>query len=147
MAQDQKGIHLKRQSAHGYQENQEVEARVEAVHPFGVFLELPDGTPAYIRQRELTLDGQANPHDIVTRGDRVTAVVIALPKGDHKLELSIRQTQPDPWESFGVQFEARDTVVARVKSITVHGVWVEVMPGVDGFVPTRELAPWAAELV
>jgi small subunit ribosomal protein S1 len=128
-----------------YKRGQEVKVTVTGVHLFGVFVRLPGGTPGYIRQRELTLDGRANPQDILARGDQVSAVVIALPEGDHLLELSVRRTEPDPWIAFGDQYEVRDTVVARVKLVTARGAWLEFRPGVDGFVPLRELAPWALE--
>jgi len=136
---------LKSRPEHSYRIDQSVVARVEQIYPFGVFARLPDGTKAYVRKRELTLSGNLDPQQVVADGDEFQAVVVALAKPGQSLELSVRRAEPDPWEKVAQKLQVRDTVTAEVKRLSAKGVLVQVKPGVDGFVPLSELAPWTVE--
>jgi signal transduction histidine kinase/predicted RNA-binding protein with RPS1 domain/DNA-binding NarL/FixJ family response regulator len=128
-----------------YQINQIVAARVERILPFGVFVRLPDGTQAYVRKRELTQAGNLDPRQVVSEGQEIKAAVIALAEPDRNLELSARQAERDPWDKFVQSFKVRDTVTATVKRLSAKGVLAQIVPGVDGFIPLTELAPWLVE--
>ena len=126
-----------------YQINQVVVAQVEQVLPFGVFVRLPDGTQAYVRRRELTLSGNLDPREVVSEGEDIKAVVIAQAEPGRNLELSVRWAKPDPWDAFAQSFKVRDTVTATVKNLSAKGAFVQVVPGVDGFISLADLAPWS----
>lgn len=128
-----------------YQINQVVKAEVEQVFPFGVFVCLPDGTQAYVRKRELTQAGNQDPRHVVSEGDKITAVVIALAEVGQNLELSVRWAEPDPWDAFARSHQVGDTVTATIKNLSQEGAYVQLVPGVDGFIPVAELAPWPVE--
>lgn len=119
-----------------------VNAQVDEIFHFGVFVRLTDGTPAYVRRRELTLEGTLDPRQVVLEGQEIEAMVILLPERGRKLELSVRQAKPDPWDTLARQYQVRDTVTGTVKWLSAKSAFVEVIPGVDGVVPLRELAPW-----
>lgn len=68
--------------------------RVERVLSFGVFVRLPDGSPGYVRWRELTRGGHWDPAKVLVEGQQVEAVVLALPTSDHVAEVSLRRTRP-----------------------------------------------------
>ena len=132
-------------AAHRYRPGQPVVAVVEEIFSFGIFVRVEGDTPAYIRQRELTLAGNVDPRLVVTEGEELRAVVVALPEPGRRLELSVRQAAPDPWEIFAGQFQERQTLMGTVKWISGRGAVIEVVPGVDGLVPSHELAPWSVE--
>jgi len=121
---------------------QRVTATVERVFPFGAFVRLPDGTEAYVRRRELSQDRTLSPEEVVSVGQEIEAVVIALPVSSQNLELSVRQAEPDSWKEFIRAFKVRDTVTATVTHLSPNGAWVQITPGIDGFIPRNELAPW-----
>jgi len=140
------------QSAHGstypgdsYRIGQVVTVQVERVLPFGVFVRLPDGVQAYVRRRELTQAGDLDPRQVVSEGDEIQGVVIALADSGRNMELSVRRAESDPWEAFARSHRVRDTVTGMVKSLTAKVVFVQVLPGVDGLIPLEELAPWPVE--
>ena len=128
-----------------YQINQVVVARVERVFPFGVFVRLPNGTQAYVRKRELTQAGNVDPRQVILEGEEIKAVVIAQAEPDRNLELSVRRAEPDPWDAFARSSKVNDTVTATVKNLVSGGAFVQIVPGVDGFIPLGELAPWRVE--
>lgn len=125
-----------------YQLHQQVEAIVESVQPYGVFVRLNDGTPAYVRRRELDLDRDADPARVVCKGDKITAKVIALGETGKRIELSRRATLPNPWHEFARRVREGDVVRGTVRALHPKGVFVRVEAGIDGFVPLDELATW-----
>lgn len=125
-----------------YQINQPVVATVDQIFPFGVFVRLPDETPAYIRRRELTQSGDVDPQQVVSKGEQLKALVVSLAEGDQNLELSVRRAEPDPWDIFVKTHQARDTVTGTVKRILRRGIFVEIIPGVEGFISLSEMATW-----
>ncbi len=130
---------------HQYTLGQTVVAVVDEIFPFGIFVRVDGDTPAYIRQRELTLAGNVDPRLAVSEGEELQAVVIAPVEPGRQLELSVRQAKPDPWEIFATQFDERQTITGTVKWVAARGVVIEAMPGVDGFISVHELAPWPVE--
>ncbi len=131
----------KRELAKGKQ----ITATVERVFPFGVFVRLEDGRKGYIRRRELSLAGDIDPQEVVSPGQQIEAVILELEEPSRTIELSHRATFPDPWQEFTGKFRKGDVVRARVKDLVPTGAFVQIVPGVDGFIPTEELASWTAE--
>ncbi len=125
-----------------YQLHQRVEAIVESIQPYGVFVRLADGTRAYIRRRELDLDADVDPARVVCKGDTITAEVIALGKTGKHIELSRRATLPDPWHEFARRFREGAVVRGTVRALRPDGVFIRVEAGISGFVPLTELATW-----
>jgi len=134
-----------REIMHTYAEEQRVTGKVDTVLPYGVFVRLPDGTRAYIRRRELSWEGDQDPRQVVSQDEEVQAVVVALPEPGRTMELSLRRLLPDPWEQFEQQYRERDTVTGTVKTLIPSGAFVQIIPGVNGFVPLREMASWKVE--
>lgn len=118
---------------------------VEDIFPFGVFVRMPDGERGYIRRRELTLSGDKDPRTELVVGQKLQAVLLpadaAASAPDRSPELSVRAALPDPWPEFARRRKVEDVVAATVKHLFADGVLVEIVPGVDGYIPLRELSP------
>ncbi len=122
--------------------------KVKQVFSFGVFVSLQDGTEGYIRRRELAWERDADPRQLVAVGDTFEAVV--LPPGDQtprgkRLELGRRAMLPNPWQTFFRRYHRGDVVQGRVIDVASFGVFVEILPGVHGFVPLEDLGLLGAE--
>ncbi len=72
-----------------YEVGQSVIVRVERVYPWGVFVRMPDGSPAYVRWREVTRGGHWDPAKVVAPGQEVEAVIEALPEGSRVTEVRL----------------------------------------------------------
>ena len=116
-----------------------ITCQVESIYPFGVFVRAGDNR-YYIRRRELTLSGNIDPRAVVTVGETLQAVRLAAGPGERTPELSVRAALGDPWGEFARGHRPGDVVAATVKHLFADGVLVEVIPGVDGYIPARELA-------
>lgn len=122
------------------QQGQEFSCIVERVFPFGAFVSLENGRKGYIRRRELTLSGDRDPREVVSRGDRMLAAVTQLASADKRIELSVRACLKDPWPTFlRSYYGTHDVVQVVVKHLQADGVRVEVSPGIEGFIPLKEL--------
>ncbi len=128
-----------------YTTGQQVTGEVESVLPYGIFVRLTDGSRTYIRRRELSLEGDVDPRQIISQGEAIRAVVVALPAPGYTMELSVRRLLPDPWKQFERQYRERDVVSGTVKALSPHGAFVQIIPGVDGFVSLHEMALWGME--
>jgi signal transduction histidine kinase/predicted RNA-binding protein with RPS1 domain/DNA-binding response OmpR family regulator len=124
-----------------YQVNQRVEAIVEHIYTFGVFVRLADGTQAYIRRRELDLDADVDPFQVIHEGDKIQAMVMDLGSRDALIELSRRATLEDPWPGFIKRISIGDIIHGEVRALHTRGVFVRIEPGINGFVPLGEIAP------
>lgn len=130
------------QSGQAYRLGQQVAGRIEKLLSYGVFVRLEDGAQAYIRRRELTWAGNIDPHELWQEGQKIEGKVLKLAEPGQCLELSHRATLTDPWEKFVSQSQPGDVIQGAVKSLSRHGIFVEVTPGIDGLIPLRDLAPW-----
>lgn len=123
-----------------YAIGERVVVKVEKLFPFGIFVRLVDGTPGYIRRRELSWSGDRE--IIVHEGQTLETVVLQLPDAEHMIELSLKATLPDPWEEFISMYRKDDVVEGTVKHLQPFGVFIEILPGVQGLIPLNHLAPW-----
>ncbi|MGQ9493191.1 MAG: ATP-binding protein [Anaerolineae bacterium] len=128
-----------------YIEGETVVGRVDKILPFGVFVRLEDGTRAYIRRRELSWEGDIEPYRLVSLGDKLAGIVIDPGGSGRSLEISHRATLPNPWQEFAQRFGVGDTVAATIKDLVADGAYAQILPGVNGFIPLEELAPWQVE--
>jgi signal transduction histidine kinase/DNA-binding response OmpR family regulator/predicted RNA-binding protein with RPS1 domain len=128
-----------------YAVNQRVQGKIEKVLPFGIFVLLSDGTKAYIRRREMSWSGDIAPCELAQVGETIEAAVFDPDPAGQRLELSLRPLLPDPWLHFCERFCVGDRVEGKVKDILSHGIYVEILPGVDGYVPLAELSSWTID--
>jgi signal transduction histidine kinase/predicted RNA-binding protein with RPS1 domain/CheY-like chemotaxis protein len=124
-----------------------VTGRVTKVLRFGVFVEFDDGVQGIIRQRELAWDSEATPPDMVSPGQDIEVVVVDIDHESHRLELSRRLVEYDPWADFVREFRPGQAVLGRVIRVMPYGAFVEITPGVVGLVHIGEIAPWFVEQV
>ena len=103
-----------------------VSGTVDHVYPFGAFITLGNGTQAYIHRREIGLDPNPDAQNLLRAGQHVQAMVVSLPIGNRKLEVSIRRILPEPWSPFAAE-HAEDTIVSgTVQALHSHGAFVRV---------------------
>jgi len=112
---------------------------VKRIFPFGVFVQLDDGSPGYIRRRELTLSGDTDPRQVVSEGQSMQARVLEPVSQGKMVELSIRATLPDPWPEFIRHYQSDSPVAVTIKHVYADGALAEIVPGIDGFIPLNEL--------
>lgn len=117
-----------------------LKVRVIRLADFGAFAELEKGVEGLIPISEMSWSRIRSAGDVVSTGDMVDAVVIRVEPEEHRIALSMKQAQADPWEGVLESFEQNSLVKGKVTRLAGFGAFVEVAPGVEGLVHISELS-------
>jgi len=81
-----------------------------------------------------------HPSDILNIGDEIEAIILSIDVEKEKLSLGIKQLEGDIWEDFFERQKIGDIVNVKIVRIVDFGVFVEIMPGIEGVVFVSELS-------
>ncbi|HEY7616623.1 MAG TPA: 30S ribosomal protein S1 [Terriglobales bacterium] len=116
-----------------------VEGRVRNLTDFGAFIEIEDGIDGLVHVSNLSWTKRVkHPSEVLKKGDRVKAVVLAIEPEKRRLSLGVKQLQPDVWESFSGQHRVGDTLHGKVLRIAGFGAFVELAEGIEGLCHNSE---------
>ncbi len=124
-------------------EGDTVEGRITRLAPFGAFMEIAPSVEGMIHISELTWSRVSSADEAVSDGDMVRAKVLSITqdaKGNVRISLSRKQAEGDPWADVQGRLEIGSVVSGRVVRLTSFGVFVEVLPGIDGLVHISEMS-------
>ena len=112
---------------------------VTSVPDFGAFVELGGGVQGLVHVSELSHSRTGKPADRVSVGDAVTVKVLKVSEQTGKIALSMKALEGDPWEAVADQLKERHIVRGQIVRMTDFGVFVELLPGVDGLLHVSEI--------
>lgn len=117
-----------------------VEGRVRKLADFGAFLEIEEGIDGLVHVSDMSWTSHVkHPSELVKKGQTVQAVVLNIDAPNRRLSLGIKQLQPDNWETFFRTHQVGDSVTGKVCRSAPFGVFVEVLPGVEGLCHRSEI--------
>jgi len=116
-----------------------VKGKIVSVTDFGAFVELEEDVEGLVHISELSWGYPDNPKEIVHEGDEVEVVILSCDEDTHRISLSLRRTQRDPWEDGEAKYPVGQRVVGTVTKITDFGAFVKLEDGVEGLVHVSEL--------
>ena len=109
-----------------------VEGRVRNLTDFGAFVEVEDGIDGLVHVSNMSWTKRVkHPSEVVKKGDRVKAVVLAIEPDQRRLSLGMKQLQPDAWQSFFDAHRVGDVVHGKVLRNAAFGSFVEIAEGVE----------------
>jgi small subunit ribosomal protein S1 len=116
-----------------------VEGRVRNLTDFGAFIEIEDGIDGLVHVSNLSWTKRVkHPSEVLKKGDRVKAIVLAIEPDKRRLSLGVKQLQPDVWESFFEQHHIGDVLKGKVLRVASFGAFVEIAEGVEGLCHNSE---------
>src|ERR1700683_795806 len=111
----------------------QVEGRVRNLTDFGAFIEIEDGIDGLVHVSNLSWTKRVkHPSEVLKKGDRVKAVVLAIEPDKRRLSLGVKQLQPDVWETFFETHHVGDVIHGKVLRVAAFGAFVEIAEGVEG---------------
>jgi small subunit ribosomal protein S1 len=117
----------------------QVEGRVRNLTDFGAFIEIEDGIDGLVHVSNLSWTKRVkHPSEVLKKGDRVKAVVLAIEPDKRRLSLGVKQLQPDVWETFFQQHHIGDVVHGKVLRVATFGAFVEIAEGIEGLCHNSE---------
>ena len=121
------------------QPGQIIEGTVSRITDFGAFVDI-GGIDGLVHISEMAWHRVESPQEVVQEGDKVQVKVLKVDVENEKISLSIKATQPSPWQKAAEEIKPGDTVTGVVKRLVPFGAFVEVRPGVEGLVHISQLA-------
>src|SRR5437867_4717168 len=116
-----------------------VEGRVRNLTDFGAFIEIEEGIDGLVHVSNLSWTKRVkHPSEVLKKGDRVKAVVLAIDSEKRRLSLGLKQLQPDVWETFFEQHHVGDVLHGKVLRVASFGAFVELADGVEGLCHNSE---------
>jgi small subunit ribosomal protein S1 len=116
-----------------------VEGRVRNLTDFGAFIEIEDGIDGLVHVSNLSWTKRVkHPSEVLKKGDRVKAVVLAIEPDKRRLSLGVKQLQPDVWETFFAQHHIGDVLHGKVLRVASFGAFVEIAEGIEGLCHNSE---------
>jgi small subunit ribosomal protein S1 len=110
-----------------------VEGRVRNLTDFGAFIEIEDGIDGLVHVSNLSWTKRVkHPSEVLKKGDRVKAIVLAIEPDKRRLSLGVKQLQPDVWETFFEKHHVGDVIHGKVLRVAAFGTFVEIAEGVEG---------------
>lgn len=123
-----------------------VRGKVVNLMPYGAFVELEPGVEGLVHVSELSWTKRiARASDVLSIGDEVDALVLAVNKEDKKISLGIRQTEENPWELVANKYPIGSRIVGTVRNFTNYGAFLELEEGVDGMVHVSDMS-WTRKI-
>ena len=116
-----------------------VEGKVRNLTDFGAFIEIEDGIDGLVHVSNLSWTKRVkHPSEVLKKGDKVKAMVLAIEPDNRRLSLGVKQLQPDVWESFFEAHRIGDVVHGKVLRVATFGAFVEIADGVEGLCHNSE---------
>ena len=126
-------------------EGETYEGKVVKVAEFGLFVEVIEGLVGLVHNTELSYDRSVKAEDVAKEGDMVKVFVKKVDKENHRVSLSIKATQEDPWVAAAAGFQVGDTVEGTVERFLPFGALVRLNDKVEGMIHVSELADTRVE--
>jgi small subunit ribosomal protein S1 len=116
-----------------------VEGRVRNLTEFGAFIEIEDGIDGLVHVSNLSWTTRVkHPSEVLKKGDKVKAVILAIEPDKRRLSLGVKQMQPDVWDSFFAQHRIGDIVHGKILRVANFGAFVEIAEGIEGLCHNSE---------
>src|SRR5919201_2717604 len=111
---------------------------VVSLADFGAFVDL-GGVQGLVPMSELSHARVARAGDRLRVGEAVTVKVIRIDEAKGKITLSLKALEGDPWNAVAGHLRERQIVRGRAVRAADFGVFVDLLPGVDGLLHASEI--------
>ncbi|MBK5290741.1 MAG: S1 RNA-binding domain-containing protein [Acidobacteriia bacterium] len=118
-----------------------VTGTVRSLMEFGAFVDL-GGVDGLLHVAEMSWSRGAKPADIVKVGDQIQVKILKIQADAHKVSLSLKQLQADPWTVAAETYKVGDRVRGTVTRVADFGAFVQLQAGVEGLIHVSEMS-WA----
>jgi small subunit ribosomal protein S1 len=118
---------------------QELDGTVQRLTPFGAFIDI-GGIDGLVHISEMAWHHVEEPSEVVKEGDKVRVHVLKVDPENERISLSIKATQPGPWQRVADEISIGDVITGTVKRLVTFGAFVEVAPGVEGLVHISQIS-------
>jgi small subunit ribosomal protein S1 len=126
-----------------YTAGAKINGRVLALKEYGAFVEVEEGVEGLVHVSEMSWTGKINhPSQILNVGDDLEVMILDIDSAKKRISLSIKQLEPNPWDSIAENYPVGTTIEGKIKNITEFGIFIGIDEGIDGLVHVSDIT-WA----
>lgn len=129
---------LKEEKQASITEGMAVQGTVTSLQNFGAFVDI-GGLEGLIPISEVAWGRVNDVREVLSVGQQVLVVVKAIDREKDRLSLSLKDTQPDPWERVGEMCPEGSFHTGRVARLAPFGAFVSLSEGIDGLIHISRL--------
>ncbi|ABR31467.1 4-hydroxy-3-methylbut-2-enyl diphosphate reductase [Thermosipho melanesiensis] len=111
-----------------------VEGIVKRIEDFGAFVRVAEGIEGLLPNSEVSYDYEISAMDVLGEGQSVKLYLKEIDPTNKKLIFSLKELMPNPWNNVEKKYKIGEVVSGKVKKIMPYGFFVNLEPGIDGFV-------------
>jgi len=116
-----------------------LEGKVQRITNFGAFVDV-GGIDGLVHISQLSHSHVDHPSDVVNVGDSVKVKVLSVDRDSERIALSIKDTQPGPWDGIEEKVQKGSVLEGTVTKLVSYGAFVEVFPHVEGLVHISQIS-------
>ena len=120
-------------------EGQLVTGHVSGLTDFGAFVDL-GGADGLIHISELSWGSVGKASEILELNQEVSVSVLRVDPDKNRIALSLRRTQPEPWDTVGQRYESGQIVEGTVTKLAEFGAFARVEFGIEGLIHISEIS-------
>lgn len=124
-----------------FQPGAHIKGTISSITNYGLFVEVAKGVEGLVHISEISWTDRINDlKDKYKVGDLIDVYIVSLDKINRRMSLSVKRLDKNPWESIGQQFKVGQNIKGKISNITDFGVFIELLPGVDGLAHISDLS-------
>ena len=118
-----------------------VKGKISSITDYGLFVEVAKDIEGLVHISEISWTDRINDlHKRFKVSDEIEILIVSIDTENRRMSLSIKQLKDNPWESIEKQFKIGDKVQGKISNITDFGVFIQILPGIDGLVHISDLS-------
>ncbi len=118
-----------------------IKGTIASIADYGLFIEIAKGVEGLVHISEISWTDRIS--DLKERykvGQEIEIFVVSLDTENRRMSLSIKQLKKDPWSKIKEEYKEGDTIKGKITNIADFGIFVQIIPGVDGLVHVSDLS-------
>ncbi|HTO77275.1 MAG TPA: 30S ribosomal protein S1 [Thermoanaerobaculia bacterium] len=116
-----------------------VSGKVRNLTDFGAFVELEEGIDGLVHVSDMSWTKRVkHPSEVLKKGDDVEAIITSIDQENRRISLSIKEFQPNDWQTFRSRHQPGDIVEGVVSRVADFGVFVQIDGLVEGLLHVSE---------
>jgi small subunit ribosomal protein S1 len=118
-----------------------IKGRVSSITDYGLFVEVAPEVEGLVHISEISwTDRITDLNRLYKVGEEIEVLIVSLDKENRRMSLSVKQLGKNPWEAVNEQFKPGQTIKGKISNITDFGIFVQLLPGIDGLVHISDLS-------
>src|SRR5512141_1749951 len=122
-----------------YKVGDSVSGKVRNLTDFGAFVEIEEGVDGLVHVSDMSWTRRVkHPSEVLKKGDDVQAIITSIDQENRRISLSIKEFQPNDWQTFKEKHQPGDIVEGTVTRIADFGVFGQIEGLVEGLMHGSE---------